>query len=76
MKINLTLLEKLLGVVLFIVQQIQKIVDENDEQEKDKRAADVAIADAVRTKFPNVMDSQLLEEIAKANEVNEIIDCV
>lgn len=72
MKINLSLLEKLLGVVIFIIQQIQKIVDENDEQKQ----KDVVIAEAVRAKFPKLNDEKLLIEIAKANEVNDIIDLV
>jgi len=76
MKINLTLLEKLLGVVLFIVQQIQKIVDDNDKKEKEAREADAVIANAVRTKFPDLEESQLYAMIAGADEVSQIIDLV
>ena len=76
MKINLTLLEKLLGVVLFIVQQIQKIVDDNDKKEKEAREADAVIANAVRAKFPDLEESQLYAMIAGADEVSQIIDLV
>ena len=74
MKIKLELLEKLLSIILRVVQAIGKLIDKDDEAESDRR--DAIIAEAVRTKFPNVNDVQLLAEIAKANEVNEIIDHV
>ena len=74
MKIKLELLEKLLSIILSVVQAIGKLIDKDDEAESDRR--DAIIAEAVRTKFPNVNDVQLLAEIAKANEVNEIIDLV
>lgn len=74
MKIKLELLEKLLSIILSVVQAIGKLIDKDDEAESDRR--DAIIAEAVRTKFPNVNDVQLLAEIAKANEVNEIIDHV
>ena len=74
MKIKLELLEKLLSIILSVVQAIGKLIDKDDDAESDRR--DAIIAEAVRTKFPNVNDVQLLAEIAKANEVNEIIDLV
>ena len=74
MKIKLELLEKLLSIILSVVQAISKLIDKDDDAEKDR--SDAIIAEAVRSKFPEVSDVKLLVEIAKANEVNDIIDRV
>ena len=74
MKIKLELLEKLLSIILSVVQAIGKLIDKDDDEAKDR--SDAIIAEAVRAKFPDVSDVKLLAEIAKANEVNEIIDLV
>jgi hypothetical protein len=74
MKIKFELLEKVLTVLLTVIQAISRMVDKDTEAESEQMKKDVALADAVRTKFPHVDDNALLAEIAKANEINDIID--
>ena len=74
MKIKFEILEKILMIVLNVVQAIGRIVDKDTEAESEQMKKDVALANAVRTKFPHVDDNALLADIAKANEINDIID--
>ena len=76
MKINLTLLEKLIGILLVLLQQINRLLENKEANDSRQLSKDKALADDVRSKFPNINDQALLTKMASANEVDQIIDRV
>ena len=61
---------------MVLLQQINRLLENKEANDSRQLSKDKALADDVRSKFPNINDQALLTKMASANEVDQIIDRV
>lgn len=76
MKISISMIEKLLSLLLFIIEYIRKQQEKEDEKESAEMQRNIELAQLAREAHPDMDDDKLIEYYHSSINVNEALKSV